>query len=517
MQYQIPQANVDDAFKTVADTSLKVDAAVKESTEQKDLSVILKEVLKIRTPFDFVKRHNAEIYRHLEDDKFPETLKESLRATIVKPDDETIAMYTAEIMKEDFDKLHYSIATIGDEAYIYDGSVWRLLPFKEAQHFLSSYLKKSGLPKSKSESVSTIDRYTRQLFFSLYTPVIVKKSDIALINTANCTVEIDRNGNITQRNHSKEDYFYYVLPYEYDSGKDSPLFQKFLDEVLPTDIQRVVQEFFGTCFMRNLKHEKVLCNVGAGANGKSVLAGVVRFVLGIENVSSYSINSICDEKSTTRYNINHKLLNYSTDFSGKIWNNGIFKQLASGEPVEARRLYHDPIILTEYARLAFNSNFMPDSNDTSSGFLRRLLLVEFNKTIPVDKRDPNLVNKLCQEAPGILNWMIEGLVRFIKNGFKFSDSATLNSSMQAFQDASDNVKAFMDSKSYKPGTSIKVKVRDLYDDYKNYCSAKSIKTFENMANFKVKLEGLHYQIETGTNKKATMVHLDQSSNIGNPF
>ena len=75
----------------------------------------------------------------------------------------------------------------------------------------------------------------------------------------------------------------------------------------------------------------------------------------------------------------------------------------------------------------------------------------------------------------------------------------------------------MDSKSYKPGTSIKVKVRDLYDDYKNYCSAKSIKTFENMANFKVKLEGLHYQIETGTNKKATMVHLDQSSNIGNPF
>ena len=129
MQYQIPQANVDDAFKTVADTSLKVDAAVKESTEQKELSVILKEVLKIRTPFDFVKRHNAEIYRHLEDDKFPETLKESLRATIVKPDDETIAMYTAEIMKEDFDKLHYSIATIGDEAYIYDGSVWRLLPF----------------------------------------------------------------------------------------------------------------------------------------------------------------------------------------------------------------------------------------------------------------------------------------------------------------------------------------------------------------------------------------------------
>lgn len=242
----------------------------------------------------------------------------------------------------------------------------------------------------------------------------------------------------------------------------------------------------------------------------------IRYVLGSENVTSFSINSLCDEKSTTRNNINHKLLNYSTDFSGKIWNNGIFKQLASGEPVEARRLYHDSTIINDYARLAFNSNFMPDSNDTSSGFLRRLLLVEFNKTIPVEKRDPNLANKLCQEAPGILNWMIDGLVRFIKNGYKFSDSSTLSTSMQTFQAASDNVKSFMDSMSYQPGTGTEMKLSDLYSNYKNYCSVNSIKSVENMANFKIKLEGLHYQIES-KNKKAIKIHLDRVASIINPF
>lgn len=489
------------------DDETTVDTEDKSSCVQKELSKILEEVLKSRTPFDFVKRHNSEIYNSLENDKFPENLKNVLRGQITQPDDESIAMYTAENMLSDFKSLHYDICTIDNDVYIYDGLDWRPLLHIEAQHFLSSYLKKSGLPKSKAESATAIERFTKQLYFSLYRHVGSKKNEKALINAQNCTVEIDRNGNISQREHNENDYFYYVLPYEYDPTATAKLFTKFLDDILPKDIQLVVQEFYGTCFMRYLKHEKVLCNIGAGANGKSVMATTSRYVLGVENVTSYSINSLCDEKSTTRYNINHKLLNFSTDFSGKIWNNGIFKQLASGEPVEARRLYHDSTIITDYARLAFNSNTMPDSNDTSAGFLRRLLIVEFNKTIPVDKRDPNLADKLCKEAPGILNWMIEGLVRFIKNGYKFSASTTLNTSMQAFQDSSNNVKAFMDSMSYKPGNTMVVKLKDLYTQYRNYCGVNNIKAIESQANFKIKLDGLAYKIESA-NKKATMIHIE---------
>ncbi len=483
--------------------------------EQKDLSVITAEILKIRKPFDYVRKHNAEIFQSLDKDKFSEGVKKVLRDQIEQPDAAPLAMYTAENMMQDFKSLNYSIITIEDEAYIYDGFDWRSLSYTEFKHFMSQYLSKSGLPKSKAESVSTVERYAKQMYFSLYRAVSRKRRTNALINAANCTVEIDRNGNINQRKHDESDFFFYVLPYSYDPIAKATLFRKFLDEVLPGDIQLVVQEFLGTCLIVYFKHEKVLCCVGAGANGKSVLFDVVRYVLGIENVTTYSINSLCDEKSTTRLMIQYKLLNYSSDFSGKIWNNGIFKQLASGEPVEARKLYHDPINMTEYARLAFNSNSMPDSNDTSAGFLRRLLLVEFKRVIPVEKRDPNLANKLCQEAPGILNWMIEGLVRFIKNGLKFSESTTLNTSMQSFQDATDNVKAFMEASSYKPGNA-KMRLKDLYDQYKAYCSTNNIKIVESRANFKIKLEGSGYNIES-KDKKAEMICLDLTGNVIKPF
>ena len=109
-----------------------------------------------------------------------------------------------------------------------------------------------------------------------------------------------------------------------------------------------------------------------------------------------------------------------SDFGGKIFSNGIFKQLASGEPVEARRLYKEPEIVRNYARLAFNCNSMPSSADTSFGFRRRLLIVPFNVKIEKDKADPDLAKKLKDELPGILVWAIEGLERFIRNGKKLS-------------------------------------------------------------------------------------------------
>ena len=102
-------------------------------------------------------------------------------------------------------------------------------------------------------------------------------------------------------------------------------------------------------------------------------------------------------------------MNYSSDFNGKIFANGIFKQLTSGEPVEARRLYKEPEIVRNYARLAFNCNSMPSSADTSFGFRRRLLLILFNKKIDKGKADPDLAKRLKTELPGILVWAIRGI------------------------------------------------------------------------------------------------------------
>ena len=47
---------------------------------------------------------------------------------------------------------------------------------------------------------------------------------------------------------------------------------------------------------------------------------------------------------------------------------------------------------------------------------RRLYLIPFTVTIPVDKRDPDLAEKLAEEAPGILQWMIDGCLEWQEHG-----------------------------------------------------------------------------------------------------
>ena len=52
---------------------------------------------------------------------------------------------------------------------------------------------------------------------------------------------------------------------------------------------------------------------------------------------------------------------------------------------------------------------MPEVRDTSHGMWRRMLLIHFDQVIPANAQDPDLLDKLKSEGPGILNWALTGL------------------------------------------------------------------------------------------------------------
>jgi len=411
-------------------------------------------------------------------------------------------------MKKLFQQEGYDVMSVFDTIYIYDGFSWRPLEHLETQHFFSSFLKKTGVKETISDNASNVGRIGQQFVYSLYAKLKEADHTTARINTLSGTICIDRGGRITQREHRAEDQFFYVLPYAYDPTFVPTRFNQYLDEVIPGDIQLVVQEFFGTCLIPSIKHEKVLCCVGTGANGKSVLFETVSYVLGKENVTTFHLNSLCEGQSTTRIMLQNRLLNYSSDINGNIWNNGIFKQLASGEPVEARRLYHDPIIIENYARLAFNSNEMPKSSDSSAGFRRRLLIVEFNKTIT--NPDPHLTDKLKQESPGILTWMIEGLVRFLRNGCKFSQSNILEASMNNYASSTDSVQMFVEDRKLKPGNT-KERLSEIHKKYREYCKNEGLSGEVDLPTFRMRMEQLGFKI-TCQKKKPYMIEIDAGPN-----
>ena len=483
---------------------------------QKD---ILKEITDNLSRKDLKSVYAADLYGRLGKEK-DELMKNVIQEKIssIQLNDEIKAIVTVEEVRSATEKLGYGIAFNQDQTvYLYNKEYWESVSELDLMHFFGNALQKMGVDKYTSKNVKVVSRIYEQARYSLYQPM-QQESEHTRINLKNLTLSIDDKGNVTEENHKPEDYFFYVLPYEYDPNAQYPMFQKFLDEVLPEkDVQAVLQEFVGSCLCNSIKLEKVLCCVGSGFNGKSVFFETVMSLLGNDNVCTYNINSLCNENGYTRAMIKNKLLNYSSDFNGKIFSNGIFKQLASGEPTESRRPYKDPEIIRNYARLAFNCNSLPASGDTSYGFRRRLLIVPFKQKIDPKKADPELSRKLRTELPGILLWAVEGLKRLVTNGKKLSKSPAIEAMEQEYKETTDSVAMYLENYHYYPDPQKEQGITSLYNEYKQYCEKNRL-IVETRANFKMKLQGEGYTVKE-MGKKGVKIGIsspDQASDIQVP-
>ena len=488
-----------------------------EKKEQKTWQDIFEECLGCISKVDFKQLENPKLFDDLSTSTSVEakkSLQEKIDKICISPESEAVMI--AKIVQERLNELGYDIwFSESGRCFIFNGSYWEPVKQPDIKHFLTDSYCKMGVSKYQAQTVSNAKRLHDQAAYSLYSPLPKRGKGVSMINAHNETLVI-RDGMVSTKPHEAKDFMFYQLPYEYDPAATCPMFQKFLDEVIPGDIQAVVQEFIGCCLDNGLKLEKAMVCVGTGSNGKSVFFEVITYVLGEENVTNFNINSLCEDKSSTRILIENKLLNYSSDFNGKIWSNGIFKQLVSGEPVEAKRLYSDPEIIRNYARLAFNTNAMPTSSDTSAGFRRRLLPVYFDVKISPDKADPLLAKKLKSEAPGILNWAIEGLKRYVANGYKLSKSKILEAKENEYLEETESVFMFLDQNSYIPSETSKRKLSDLHDEYKRFCDAKDLKA-EVKSEFKSRLRDFGYHIIEGGKRAIEVGIATNPISMSTPF
>lgn len=302
-------------------------------------------------------------------------------------------------------------------------------------------------------------------------PAPERNTGTTLINLLNGTFEVSAKSQHL-RLPSANDFITYQLPFPYSPEADAPTFQSYLDKVLPDkERQAVLQEYLGYVFIspQTLKLEKVLLLYGGGANGKSVFIETVNALLGRENVSSYSLQTLTESKGYTRAELATKLLNCASEISGKMENDA-FKLLASGEPIEARQIYGRPFTMEHYAKFLFSTNELPKEVEQTDGYFRRWLIVPFDITIPEQEQDKELAQKIiANELSGIFNWVLEGLKRLLirKN---FTDCAAVRKQIAEFRMQSDNVQMFLEDAEYKPSLTDCTTLQELFNEYKGYCS-----------------------------------------------
>jgi len=197
--------------------------------------------------------------------------------------------------------------------YLYNGAYWHLFDKSEITSFLSNAVERMGVKKMEARHYRFAEELFNQFYFSANLQKVTPPALTTLINLKNGTFRITPEGSILQ-GFQRNDFLKYQLPFEYQPSATAPIFYSFLNKVLP-DIERqtILAEYLAYVFIQPgvLKLEKVLFLYGTGANGKSVFFEIVNALLGKENISSFSLQSLTDQTGYYRASLANKLVNYA--------------------------------------------------------------------------------------------------------------------------------------------------------------------------------------------------------------
>ncbi|MDE2233669.1 MAG: hypothetical protein KGJ90_06230, partial [Patescibacteria group bacterium] len=152
-----------------------------------------------------------------------------------------------------------------------------------------------------------------------------------------------------------------------------------------------------------LPSQKILYLWGPGGSGKSTFTEAIKFILGDMVFISTDSSRIADGDQY-----------YLAQFEGRRvvavvehtkQNLGsIFKTLSGGDSITGRHPYGKVFTFKPTHRLIFTSNEQASFNDISSAFTRRIISVE---TKTPEQRDPLLLQKLQEQAPTFVTWIIK--------------------------------------------------------------------------------------------------------------
>jgi putative DNA primase/helicase len=374
-----------------------------------------------------------------------------------------------QFLNEKAKELNLDIIFKDGKIYMYNSEYWEVVKENEFNFFLGEIALKMGVDKFDAKFFKFKEDLYKQFISESNFKYIKPDYQATLVNLKNGTFEISE-GTPKLRNFQKEDFLTYQLPFSYDENAKPVQFLEFLNEVLPEkELQDILAEYIGSIFIRNevLKFEKALFLYGTGSNGKSVVFDIISALLGNQNFSSYSLESLTKDKDS-RAMISDKLLNYSSEMSTNL-ESDIFKKLVSREPIDARLLYKSSFIMEDYARLMFNCNELPNDIEHTNAFFRRFLIIPFRVTIKEEDQDRQLSQKILKsELPGVFNWMLEGMSRLLTNK-AFTPSSLVENEVRKFRRESDSVLCYIDENDYVKSVEDYTTLQVMYDEYKMYC------------------------------------------------
>jgi putative DNA primase/helicase len=211
--------------------------------------------------------------------------------------------------------------------------------------------------------------------------------------------------------------------------EDCPMWLAFLGQTTKDDAtkQEYLQRCMGYQLTGSMKEELILFFYGSGGNGKGVVVSVQSGIFGdyyhVLPAELFKANSRNNREYYMAQMVGKRLLLASETEAGAALAESFVKNLTGNEGlVEGRHPSGRPFNFTLSAKLQIVGNHQPKLQGRDDAMQRRLHMLPFlNKP---ENPDPTLKERLIAERPGILRWMINGCLKWQKDGLGTCEAVT---------------------------------------------------------------------------------------------
>ncbi|MDR0474648.1 MAG: DUF5906 domain-containing protein [Treponema sp.] len=294
-------------------------------------------------------------------------------------------------------------------------------------------------------------------------------TDPWLLNVRNGTINV-LSGEF--REHRQEDMITKLANVEYAPAADCPMWKQFIREIMDykPELVNFLQTAAGWALTGNIEEQTMFILYGSGANGKTTFLNTIQYLLG-----DYAIASPTESfmKKNVDQNTNDIARLRGTRFvttteaeQGRRLSEPLIKKITGNDQITARFLYGEYFNFTPTFKIFMATNYKPVIKGTDHGIWRRIKLIPFTTTIPQDKQDKNLEIKLKQEVCGILNWLLEGTLRWRREGL--IAPAVIFNATDEYRGEMDVIGNFLKERCVKDG-GVSIRIRELYKAYADWC------------------------------------------------
>lgn len=383
----------------------------------------------------------------------------------------------------------------GKEWYFYNGVVWQedtggmevSRKAKELSNALIIFGSTIEDERQKTDFLKLVIKYGQRKFRET---MVKDARDKYFISQADLDSNLDlfncQNGTYNLktgafRPHNPEDLLSKVSNVVYDPDAHSPMFEKFMREVMQGNEEKILylQKLFGYALTADTELESCWFLYGQTTrNGKSTLLETLSHMMG--GAGGYAL-AMLPETIAQRPNKDSRtangdiarlagcrFLSVSEPPKRLLIDVPMLKTLLGRDTITARHLYEREFEFTPHFKLFVNTNYLPVIQDDTLFSSERVNVVTFDRHFTPEEQDRELKDKLKDpdNISGIFNWCLDGLKLYRECGA--TPPLSVVAATNEYRKNSDKIGNFIDECLVKTGRNVGAGA--VYQCFSDWCN-----------------------------------------------